>query len=81
VLAEVGRDQMDAARWHAMLIYIASKRGYQRGWVAHKFREKFGRWPATHYITPIPPSPEVLSWVRSRQIAYAKARQKAAANG
>jgi hypothetical protein len=27
---------------------------------------------------PIPPSPEVLSWVRSRNIAYAKAKGRAA---
>ena len=30
-------------------------------------------------MSPIEPSPEVLSWVRSRMIAYAKARQKASA--
>jgi hypothetical protein len=29
-------------------------------------------------IKPIPPTPEVLSWVRSRDIAYAKARGKGA---
>ena len=28
---------------------------------------------------PIVPSPEVLSWVRSRAIAYAKAKSKSAA--
>jgi hypothetical protein len=28
---------------------------------------------------PIPPTPECSSWVRSRNIAYAKGKQKAAA--
>jgi superfamily II DNA or RNA helicase len=31
-------------------------------------------WPQQRSITPIKPSPEVLSWVRSRNIAYAKRR-------
>jgi DNA repair protein RadD len=65
------------ARWHGMLTYIAGERGYQRGWVAHKYREKFGTFPAWgNAPSPIPPTPEVRSWVRSRQIAYAKARQR-----
>ena len=40
-------------------------------------REKFGDWPQGG-ITPIKPSPEVLSWVRSRNIAWAKSSQRAA---
>jgi DNA repair protein RadD len=62
-----------------MLVYIASERGYQPGWIAHKYREKFGafpRWNSTPW--PIPPTPEVRSWVRSRQIAYAKSGRGAA---
>jgi DNA repair protein RadD len=64
-------------RWHGMLAHIAADRGYKAGWVAYKFKEKFGTWPASRYVTPIEPSREVLSWVRSRNIAWAKAQQKA----
>jgi hypothetical protein len=39
---------------------------------------KFGIWPATRSAQPMQPSPEVLSWVRSRIIAYAKAEERAA---
>jgi superfamily II DNA or RNA helicase len=67
-------------RWHAMLTHVAAERGYASGWIAHKFREKFGTWPAARSITPVQPSAEVLAWVRSRSIAFAKARQKAAAS-
>jgi DNA repair protein RadD len=66
-------------RWHAMLMHIATVRGYKVGWAAHKYREKFGIWPAARFVTPIEPSAEVLSWVRSRNIAHAKARAKGAA--
>jgi DNA repair protein RadD len=66
--------------WQGMLAYIAQERGYQRGWIAHKFKEKFGLWP-THSSAPIEPSREVRARVRSRQIAFAKGREKAASNG
>jgi DNA repair protein RadD len=68
----------DRTHWHAMLAYIAAERGYQRGWIAHKYKEKFGEFPAWGSTPqPIEPSREVLSWVRSRQIAYAKRRRVA----
>jgi DNA repair protein RadD len=67
----------DPAQWHGMLTHIAEERGYKPGWVAHKYKEKFGNWPARQYVPPIEPSHEVLSWVRSRNIAYAKARATA----
>jgi DNA repair protein RadD len=68
----------DRRRWLAMLHWIAGERGYQRGWVAHKYQEKFGIWPAWGAAPePIAPTPEVRSWVRSRNIAYAKARRVA----
>jgi DNA repair protein RadD len=66
-------------RWHSMLTHIAQQRGYKPGWAAYKFKEKFGSWPAAPALAPQEPSPEVLSWVRSRNIAYAKAKQKAGA--
>jgi superfamily II DNA or RNA helicase len=68
-------DPAARARWYAMFAHIALERGYQRGWIAHKYREKFGAWPDWGAPPqPIPPSPEVRSWVRSRMIAYAKRR-------
>jgi hypothetical protein len=86
-LAAVDRKQRKATslanpderiRWHGMLTAIAAERGYKSGWVAHKFREKFNTWPAVRTMTPIPPTPECKAWVRSRAIAFAKAREKAA---
>jgi superfamily II DNA or RNA helicase len=65
--------------WHRMLVAIGLERGYARGWAAHKFKEKFGSWPEQRCVEPMTPSPEVRSWVRSRWIAFAKAREKARA--
>jgi superfamily II DNA or RNA helicase len=69
-------DPHERTRWHSMLTHIAGERSYKAGWVSHKFKEKFGTWPASRYVTPVEPSAEVLSWVRSRNIAFAKARRK-----
>jgi superfamily II DNA or RNA helicase len=66
-------DNAERARWHAMLIWIGQERDYKAGWVAHKYREKFGVFPAWGAAPePIPPTPEIRSWVRSRNIAFAK---------
>jgi DNA repair protein RadD len=68
--------QYDQNEWLGMLRHIADARGYKPGWVAHKFKEKFHRFPpfgSIERVTPIPPSNEVNSWVRSRLIAFMKA--------
>jgi DNA repair protein RadD len=77
-VAQAFSDPNERMRWHGMLTHIANERGYKPGWTAHKFKEKFGTWPATRSAQPMQPTPEVLSWVRSRIIAYAKAREAAA---
>src|SRR5262249_58232919 len=46
-------DPTERMRWHAMLAHIPSSRGYKPGWAAHKYRQKFGDWPA-RYVTPAP---------------------------
>jgi DNA repair protein RadD len=58
---------------YSQLLYIARQKGYKPGWAAHKHKEKFGDWPASRNVQPEPPEPTTLAWVRSRQIAYAKA--------
>jgi DNA repair protein RadD len=71
-------DPAARARWHSMLAAIAQERGYQRGWVGHKYREKFGEWPAWRSTPqPIEPTPECRAWVRSRATAFAKRRRVA----
>jgi len=69
----------DRQRWHGMLTHIRLQNCHKHGWIAHKYKEKFGMWPPYGFTSaPIEPTPEVLSWVRSRNIAFAKGRGRAA---
>ena len=71
-------DPAARAQWHNMLTYIARQRGYNPKWPKANYREKFGVWPPWGTIaTPEPPTVEVLRWVKSRMIAYAKGRRSA----
>jgi DNA repair protein RadD len=71
-------DPHEQMRWHGMLAGYAHRRGYKPGWAAYKFKEKFGHWPPRLQPKPIEPAREVLAWIRSRIIAYAKAKGRAA---
>ena len=62
--------------WQGMLVAYARRKGYKDGWGANQYRDKFGVWPASKTVPILDPSYEVLSWIKSRQIAYAKARAK-----
>jgi superfamily II DNA or RNA helicase len=55
---------------------VQQTRSYKQGWTAHKFKDKFGHFPPRSYndLPPAIPTDAVLRWVRSRNIAYAKAR-------
>jgi hypothetical protein len=64
-----------------MLTAIQQQRRRSPGWVYHSYRAKFGERPPVYRSNPIPPTLEVLAWVRSRDIAYAKAIQKQKAAG
>lgn len=58
-----------------MFVQIGQERAYKPGWAKVQYKEKFGTWPPWGAEPqPIPPTPEVRSWVRSRMIAYAKRR-------
>jgi DNA repair protein RadD len=64
----------DKLLFHRQLAAIARERGYKDGWIAHKFRERFGDWPRARSVEPLTPDAATRSWVRSRQIAFARSR-------
>ena len=65
----------DRHNFYRMLAWIAQDRRYQPGWARHKFKEKFGDWPMARHVAPLEPDEIVTAWVRSRDIAYAKAKE------
>jgi DNA repair protein RadD len=71
----VSQDEKTA--FYAQLKGYAQTRGYASGWAAHQFREKFDVWPNGYKDVPaMEPTPRVLSWIKSRHIAWAKSKQR-----
>lgn len=63
--------------FYSQLLHVANERGYSVGWVSHKYKDMFGVWPRGLNEVPAAPSTAVLLWLKSRQIRFAKAREKA----
>lgn len=59
------------------LLFIAQERQYKSGWAANQYKEKFKVWPNDfRSAIAMEPTQEVRNWVKSRMIAYAKAKAK-----
>jgi superfamily II DNA or RNA helicase len=69
-------DLSDAALFGQLKAH-SRQRGYATGWASHKFKELRGSWPNHCGWAPeIEPTPQLMSWIRSGQIAFAKAKGK-----
>jgi superfamily II DNA or RNA helicase len=65
----------DKVAFYQQLKCYGANRQYKAGWAGFKFKEKFGHWPrGLEHLPPIDPSPTVVNWIRSRNIAWAKGR-------
>jgi superfamily II DNA or RNA helicase len=62
-------------QFYQQLLGYGREKNYNPGWAKHKYREKFGAWPNSKFLPPVSPTPQVRSWIRSRNIAYAKAME------
>ena len=65
----------EKTRWMQGLAWIGQQRGYKPGWASNKYRAKFAVWPQGVDRTPRPPEPDIVNWVKSQQIRYAKSRE------
>ena len=68
-------------RFWSELLQFAQIKGYQRGWCSHAYRERLGVWPKGMRDEPLPVRPDTAGWIRSRNIARAKAAQAGRADG
>ena len=64
----------DKGQFFGELATYANDKGYADGWISHKYREKFGVWPQGIDRSRRPISLKTYGWIKSRQIARAKAR-------
>lgn len=70
--AKVAKHDKQSA--YSQLLYIAQERGKAQRWVDAHYKQMFGVWPRGLLDVPIRPKPEMLKWVKSRAIAYVKAK-------
>lgn len=71
-------DKFTKPEAYGMLKTVATQKGHKDGWAAHKFRELFGVWPNHPPVREAPliePSPDMLNWLKSRQIAWAHSKK------
>jgi hypothetical protein len=66
----------DRQAFYSQLLYISNDRGYNRGWAAHKYKERFGVWPRGLEEKTLIPDLKIMNWIRSRQIAWAKSQRR-----
>jgi len=68
----------DKQQFYSQLLWIANDRKYNQHWASHKYREKFGVWPKGLEQTTVPPTLTTQSWIRHRNIAWSKRKEKTA---
>ena len=70
-------DKMRAAQqsFYSELLFYAKSRGFKDGWAAHKYKEKYGAFPRGLTASVATTSNKTLSWIRSRNIAWAKSKR------
>ena len=64
--------------FYSQLLYYARSRSFKEGWASHKYKEKFGVYPRGLSQIAKPPSNDTLNWIKSRAIAFAKSKARAA---
>lgn len=62
--------------FYSELLGYAKARNYNLHWASHKYKEKFGVWPRGLREVATDPSVKTQGWIKSRNIAWAKARNK-----
>ena len=62
---------------YSQLLQVCRAKGYRPGWTANQYRAMFGVWPRGLRDVEAAPTGELLGWLKSQQIRFAKGREKA----
>ena len=65
----------DKQTFYSELLCYARTRSYNPNWASHKYKEKFGVWPKGLSDTSAAISATTASWIKHRNIAWAKSRR------
>ena len=53
-------------RFLSMLTHVRQERGYQTGWIAHRYKRLYQTWPEHWWdCKPMEPSPEFDAWMET----------------
>lgn len=64
--------------FYSQLLHYARSRNFKEGWASHKYKEKFGVYPRGLSHAVKEPTTDTLNWIKSRAIAFAKAKARTA---
>ena len=60
---------------YSQLLHVCRGKGYKAGWAANQYREFFGVWPRGLNEVSATPTTELMGWLKSRQIRFAKSKE------
>lgn len=79
-LTASNKQQMQVNKqFYGELLYYCREKNYNDGWAKHKYREKFGVDPIALPKEMYPTSIKTKKWIQSRNIRYAKSKERATA--
>jgi len=61
---------------YSQLLQVCRAKGYRPGWAANQYRAMFGVWPRGLREVEAAPTGELLGWLKSQRIRFAKGNQK-----
>lgn len=64
----------DKLHFFAQLLHHSRQKGYKEGWAAWTFKEKFGHFPHTKRVAPVPMGDEVKGFLHHLRIKKAKSK-------
>jgi superfamily II DNA or RNA helicase len=76
--AAKGMTEQERITFYSELRAVEQERSYKRGWAAQQYRKRFDHFPPWSWnnFPNLAPSASTLSWVKSRQIAFAKSNHR-----